>query len=196
MSNENENEAEAAAKNPALLVGTIIALIVIAVILGTAIALMQGLNIKPELVWLSSIVVVAGALIAIMGALLAFTTGFSGLNLENKGEALGLPQGSVRALIAFTLIAVFVTTSFYAFRLSSGAEVAISGQTLAQIEASNKFVKIKDSGNGTYDVTIATEASKEAVDIAKQIVTMIGTLVTAVSAFYFGSSRPTEKQSG
>jgi hypothetical protein len=81
---------------------------------------------------------------------------FSRLDLANRKHALGLPPGSVRALIALFLIMVFIIMSVYLFR------------------------------------TIAVGVPAAAEQLAMQLVTVLATLVTAVSAFYFAKTEPTQ----
>jgi len=68
---------------------------------------------------------------------------------KNGNEALGLPKGSVRAIIAILFIVFFMLLAVIFY----------------------------------FDENMNTHNA----DLAKQILTILGTLVTAVSAFYFGS---------
>src|SRR6516165_161933 len=45
--------------------------------------------------------------IALLGALLIFTALISLIGLSNRDQALGLPEGSVRALLALALLGLF-----------------------------------------------------------------------------------------
>jgi hypothetical protein len=126
-----------------LLMGAIIVLIVLAVV-------QDNLDVKqPETVLgiLMAQVIVALMLLFIMA------TGFALLGLADPQQALGLPEGSIRAMIALFLIMIFVTFGLYLFRaIASG-----------------------------------TATNQDAVDVAKQLITTVGTLVVAVAGFYFGS---------
>jgi hypothetical protein len=91
--------------------------------------------------------------------LFVMAAAFSSLNLADPHEALGLPQGSVRALIALLLIIIWAIISIFVFR----------------------FVAFGVGGpNG--------KASDDGIKLAQQLFTTMSTLVVAVSAFYFGSS--------
>jgi hypothetical protein len=88
-----------------------------------------------------------------MMLLFIMATGFALLGLADPQQALGLPEGSIRAMIALFLIMIFVTFGLYLFRaIASG-----------------------------------TATNQDAVDVAKQLITTVGTLVVAVAGFYFGS---------
>jgi hypothetical protein len=107
------------------------------------------------IVGLPLIVVVGVIVLLIVIALVTFT--FSVLGLTSKKEALGLPDGSVRSIIALMLLVLFSILAIYLYN-----SIAHGGLT---------------------DAT-----AKDAVDIAKQLITLLGTLVTAVASFYFASN--------
>ena len=52
-------------------------------------------------------VLALGGVIALLGALLIFTTLINLIGLSNPEQALGLPEGSVRALLALALLGLF-----------------------------------------------------------------------------------------
>jgi hypothetical protein len=62
---------------------------------------------------LSSIVLVGLGLTVVLMAILAIV--YSVLGLENAQQALGLPEGSVRALLAFSLVLIFVCLGAFLF---------------------------------------------------------------------------------
>jgi len=97
------------------------------------------------------VIIITGVvfLLTVLGLL---TYSFSALGLANRDEALGLPSGSVRAVIAIMLLVIFAIVSIYVFSV------------------------------------VFTKDPKEGIDLGKQLITLIGTLVTAVASFYFGSS--------
>ena len=96
-------------------------------------------------------VIVGVIVLLIVISLVTFT--FSVLGLASKKQALGLPDGSVRSIIALMLLVLFSIMALYLFN------------------------------------SIATgKVDPAALDIAKQLITLLGTLVTAVASFYFGSN--------
>ncbi len=125
---------------------------------------------------------------------------FSALDLADRNQALGLPEGSVRALISLLLITLFVITSIFLYRqLRFPLEKAmvtnykgISEAQLAEIPA-EEVISIQATADGeekTFDVkrrvppVEATEASQR---FAEQVLTTISTLVVSVAAFYVGT---------
>lgn len=152
---------------------------------------------------------IALPVLAIVGAVgllasLAFLAGaFAALGLADKSRALGLPEGSVRALIALLLLTFFVITAVFLYRQVrlplKGVETAqytgISEERLAQIPLEQLIsVQARTEGEAeaqtkVYDVTrrlpaiYPNEASER---FAEQILTAISTLVASIAAFYFG----------
>jgi hypothetical protein len=114
-----------------------------------------GTDATSTIVGLPLIVIVGVIVLLIVIALVTFT--FSVLGLTSKKEALGLPDGSVRSIIALMLLVLFSILAIYLYN-----SVAHGGLTDA--------------------------SAKDAVDIAKQLITLLGTLVTAVASFYFASN--------
>lgn len=173
--------------------------------------------------------VIAVFAIAAMFAVIAFLVAiFHSVDMATKEHALALPEGSVRALIALSLIVMFaVLTLFVLARLSSPDRIC---QELASIltsagqkrqaggeelnptptpnPAATPTIAPADGGGGSSANSTSGEAEapnpnvKQALDVlaarqqaaqdlAKQLLTMLGTLLAAVSSFYFGSSSAT-----
>jgi hypothetical protein len=94
------------------------------------------------------------SIILLLGALLIFTTLINAIGLSDKNSALGLPDGSVRAILALALL-------------------------------------------GLFAILASSVLTENAVDeFGKQILTLVGTLMTAVISFYFGSSTPPPAERG
>ena len=132
----------------ALLAGLISLLFIIGTgvrVQGGAAGPVAGSEIVLPIVILASVL----ALLIVLGLL---TLLLSMLGLGTQGEALGLPGGSVRAVLALMLFVVFAIIAIYLFGI----------------------VIKEDKGAG--------------IDLAKQLIVLIGTLVTAVASFYFGSN--------
>jgi hypothetical protein len=120
---------------------------------------------------------------------------FTAVKIGNKNEALGLPPGSIRAVIALCLVVVFVI--FVVFLYGDLANpppgrslVNISQEQYNKISPEVMFssnVSDNKTGQTLYDVElIGIPKSQAAQDLAKQIITLVGTLMAAVSSFYFG----------
>jgi hypothetical protein len=104
-------------------------------------------------------------LLVIIGVMALFTTlalvavTFSVAGLSDPSQALGLPEGSVRAAIALALIVIFsITAIFFYNSLASRVDPA-------------------------------TPLPSD--DFAKQVFTIVGTLMTAVVSFYFATRSAT-----
>jgi hypothetical protein len=122
-------------------------------------------------------------------------------------SALGLPDGSVRAFLTIgllTLVAVFGTFLYFEsgkveFPLVRANVPVVTAQQLGELrkEVGDRFVVIpryKDTGVIEADVVAATPDTSRS-DIAKQLLTMITTVLTTIVGFYFGA-RTTEAPTG
>jgi IPT/TIG domain len=89
---------------------------------------------------------------------------FATFGLSDKTQALGLPEGSIRAVIALALIVLFAIVAFSLY------------------------------GDLSKPLPAGTERDRSAVDFAKQLLTLVGTLVTAVASFYFGAKTATSAE--
>ena len=92
------------------------------------------------------------SVLLLLGALLVFTTLIHLIGLSDPKSALGLPEGSVRALLALALLGLFAIMA---------SSVLTTGQT-------NPPTQVDEFG--------------------KQMLTLVGTLMTAVISFYFDST--------
>ena len=125
---------------------------------------------------------------------------FSILSLTNKEQALGLPEGSIRAVIALSLIVLFAILSVFLYQnISKGGELLPVGEMSAaermQFIQSNpnardiQAVPVKGKTD-VYDVSYrSTNAASE--DFAKQLLVLLGTLMTAITSFYLGAGTVT-----
>jgi hypothetical protein len=141
-------------------------------------------------------------ILIVLGSL-AFLTGvtfivvvFARLDLDNSEHALGLPEGSVRALIALILIVIFFIFANSVFGTIQGQDdIAYEGLTEAEIDDIDGEVLRRapsgqnDNGDELFDATIRVpNVSDEGIALGQQLVTALITLVAAISAFYFGSN--------
>ena len=163
---------------------------------------------KGEALLLSLVVLVGLALVIVLMAGLA--TVYSILGVENWSQPLALPEGSVRAIIAFSLLLIFVCLATFLYQGTQNTKVEAAGKvsrvTAAQIaELRKTFVVVEepvlkadgtaaqDPGPPPVNVFNATYyygrvRSPEADDLAKQIFTTLATVFVSVVSFYFGSS--------
>jgi hypothetical protein len=149
----------------------------------------------PEL--MLPIVIVGGVLVLLVTlALTAFV--FAGINLSDKTQALGLPEGSVRSVIALSLILLFAIVSIFIFSSLSATGKIEATMPLTQ-EARDLFKKGVPNSQYLFDQTTGSGADTKyivyyrqvanpaAEDFGKQLLAILATLVTAVSSFYFGA---------
>ncbi len=121
------------------------------------------------------------------------------LDLGAPGEALGMPEGSIRALIAMSLILIFAIIGIQVFAAgSAGTVLESTGLTQVQIDALRADGAIVVSQKlltpvpappaaALYDVMTRQVMTQEAHDFGLQLMTTVSTLVVAVAGFYFGS---------
>jgi hypothetical protein len=133
--------------------------------------------------------------VVLLAVLLVFTALMDAFGLTDKTQALGLPDGSVRALIALTLVGLFAILSSSVLQPSSflppDPQPDMSAADVAKLRDQNPKARIaaeaKPGQANLYAVTMATPtASFEANEFGKQMLTLVGTLMTALTAFYFG----------
>jgi hypothetical protein len=129
---------------------------------------------------------------------------FKYLNLADPTKSLGLPEGSVQAVIALSLILIFMIMSLVLYTQVNtnaiGVEYKYTGINQTQLDAipSGEITAIQritvtdqkgvNNSEVLFNVTrrvIPKTSTSE--DIAKQIITTVSTLVVAVAGFYFGS---------
>ncbi|MBO0895683.1 hypothetical protein [Arthrobacter sunyaminii] len=122
------------------------------------------------------------------------------LGLTDRTEAMGLPSGTIRAVISLLLIMLFFIAAIFLFN-STQAKTDVSETRSLQGISAEMFFRIpvdqiqgsvlnESEGNVSYDVVLYQPPSGTATsdDLAKQLITTVGTLVTAVAAFYFGAN--------
>ena len=137
---------------------------------------------------LLTLLVIAGLviLLAALGGLVALLSGFG---MHDRREALGLPQGSIRAVIALSLILIFAMISVFLVGAMRGETAKSIGMTQTQITelGPDRVIKIEPGpSEGTFNVETLTPPSDMSQQLSQQLLTILGTLVTALVAFYFG----------
>jgi IPT/TIG domain-containing protein len=173
-------------------VGMGVILFVLIISLGGIPGLLPPLPTTAE-IQMGMVVVLA---VCVLIVLLCLTANiFSAIGLADARYALGLPDGSIRALIALFLIMIFIIVSVYLFRAVAGRGVTLKNLTLAEVgELGERLVDVERNIDGTFNATLSTRISAAGEQLGLQLVTILGTLVTAVSAFYFGTTAVTTAQ--
>ncbi len=144
------------------------------------------------------ILVFVGA-VALFLSLAFIASAFAALNLADRTQALALPEGSVRSLIALILITIFAITGIFLYRqlrlettyLSTGLTLE-EKDSLVEAIPSDDLLSIvseidENSEVATYQVRRRVQANEASEDFAEQMLTTISTLVVAVAGFYFGT---------
>lgn len=186
-----------------LIIWAAVILLVIAC-LGVAVTLASGKG-PPE--FMLPLLIISGVMMLLVTlALTAFV--FSGVDLADKTQALGLPEGSVRSVIALSLVLLFAILAVYLYSSMSSRGKMFEAKGLSQV-ASTQLKERLQAGAGqfvveyqdaagpppTFTVQYREAPNPASDDFAKQLLVLIGTLVTAVSSFYFGSKTAIASQS-
>lgn len=163
-----------------------------------------------------SLLAIFGIMI-LFGSMALTASLFSTLGLHDRHEALGLPAGSVRAAIALSLVVLFATIAIMLFQSlarTDGKVQRLEGlseedKTLVLKQPGARVIGVRKVACGPagaapatpapapataagaapacFDVDLLAMPGPEAVDVAKQLLTLIGTLMTSVTSFYFAS---------
>jgi hypothetical protein len=142
-----------------------------------------------------AILLVAG-LIAVTLLLYFGTIIMRATGLQAPTEALGMPEGSIRALIAVSLILMFAIIGVtILFAGMAGDPVDSNGLTSAEIDRLENVQIVSISvvdpaaspGTERFNIKARPELSDAAHDFGLQLLTTVSTLVVAVAGFYFGS---------
>ena len=125
--------------------------------------------------------------------------------MHHASAALGMPEGSIRAFMALVLIMLFFLMAVFLYLdvARTGTDRRLTGvtqQSYDQMAAGGQVITAyayavpnPDNPEETverWDVVLraARESSEVAEDIARQLVTVLGTLIVAIAAFYFGAN--------
>lgn len=139
---------------------------------------------------LPMLAIVGIALLLICLAAIAYV--FTRLGISDSTQALGLPTGSIQSVIALSLIVLFAILSIFVFTTIDGSIREIPGLTAAERDAQipllgPAFAGWKNTGNGTFTLYVTDTGLAARSDIGKQLVVLIGTLMTSAVSFYFGT---------
>lgn|GEM_PF-1047499 len=166
------------------------------------------------------LLVIAG-LVSLIALLAVMAIAFKTVHLANQTQALGLPDGTVRAVIALSLILIFSVVTVYLFSdLSDMDSVSCqelkelkdqiaksTGKPLAPATATDTTGTNPATGTNPPTTTNPPATSLSPADtrrqsnltasqdFAKQLLIMLGTLITSITSFYF-ASRTADASSG
>jgi hypothetical protein len=150
-------------------------------------------------VWFVGLMIIFAAALALIALV------FKWLGLATPGEAFGLPPGSVRTLLAVVVIVLFAVFGIAAINTDENIPLHSDGQLLTEaVTPQDKAASEVERYQGMQmaAIPVTTDASgvthlkvyrmdrsrpADTVDLLKQIITALVTLVTSVVSFYFGS---------
>lgn len=191
--------------------------LIVAVMIGLGI-LFEGTNLQNEI---GLPLLAISGVVALLGVVALVAIVFQSVGLADTTQAMGLPSGSVRAVIALSLIVLFSILSVYLFsNLASENRLAhqacltaeerqqfLSSYPPNQFHFSNQMSNVRRRGeelptqcgriqlrSGSFFVTYAADRNPASDDFAKQLLVLIGTLVTSVAGFYFGAQAVSQAQ--
>lgn len=178
------------------IVGT--SIVVVGILLGVAAAVASNASLS-EPVRLPLLVMIG--LVALLGVLAAMAIAFKTMHLANQTQALGLPEGTIRAVIALSLILIFAVITVYLFsELSDPCCETDKGKPAARSAPVSTSTVVTTTAGSTTTMVTTTDPNKPipvsdeekaraaaAQDFAKQLLIMLGTLITSITSFYFGS---------
>jgi hypothetical protein len=134
---------------------------------------------------------IAGIVLLLL-CLAAIAYVFNRAGLQDRTQALGLPQGSIQAVIALSLIVLFAILSVFLFtsigeqvRPLTGLSAAERDRLIGQLASS--FAGWQPEGGEKFTVFVRDPGAEARDDAAKQLIVLIGTLMTSAVSFYFGS---------
>ena len=138
----------------------------------------------------------AGVII-MLAALLVFTSLMNVAGLSDKTQALGLPDGSVRAIIAIALVGMFAILAASVLQprpLQVVTRAGLSETDVNTFKTNNPSVRdlIEQTTSPPgvspkiYSLSFLSSSQQVQDEFGKQMLTLLGTLMTALTAFYFG----------
>jgi len=154
---------------------------------------------------IDSALAVSGGLIVVIIALGGLAAIIGGLGLSGHAEAFALPGGTVRSVLALGILIVLIFFALNQFKTTFRPPEArqIAAASLVQLagESEGDFASRRRATlNGWQQaglIVVQTGPSAfalfhkadntQAVEFAKQLLVMLGTLLTSIVSFYFGS---------
>ena len=125
---------------------------------------------QPELITGLVIILGLGVLLVL---LLIMAAGFSSLDIADKSQAMGLPEGSIRAIIALFLIVGWIIMSIYLFSAVGGSSSNSDAVKLAQqlfTTLSTLVVAVASFYFGSRSAASAYRASAPSTSTSKPVI--------------------------
>jgi hypothetical protein len=186
---------------------------------GTVLVFLPMLAIVAGAIWFRGLTTAGLPVLAILGIMILLGTLalvamlFKQLELTNRDHPLALPPGSMRATIALSLIVLFaiISITLYTSIADGGKAYRLTGlqegerNQLVMTSAARVLESMDDScakpvvapdkcakEDLRFAVVLRPAPSSEAVDLAKQLLVLVGTLMTSVTSFYFAARSDVE----
>jgi uncharacterized protein (UPF0333 family) len=165
-------------------------LTIVLAMMGAAVLLLRatGISVIAGLPMLA-----VGAVIVLVILLCLLAVVFAMFDLQDRTQALALPEGSIRAVIALMLIVLFAILSIYLYGSLATSQLVDLGPAETTAEAvwrsqfgANYFSAVSAT-DGKLHGYLRNTPPQDSVDFAKQLLVLVGTLVTSIASFYFGS---------
>ncbi len=160
----NQGNNKRSIVRPVLVMLVILALIIVGLIFALA------FYPRPELITGLVIILGLGVLLVLLFILAA---GFSSLDIADKSQAMGLPEGSIRAIIALFLIVVWIIMSIYLFSIVGGPSSNSDAGKLAQqlfTTLSTLVVAVASFYFGSRSAASAHRASAPSTSTSKPVI--------------------------
>jgi hypothetical protein len=180
-------------------VGVVVLAVTVSVIFGLY-QLVIGMDGKNLNQGMSLPILAIAGVIGLLITIAVVSISFSVFSLADKTQALALPEGSIRAIIALALVVLFAILSIYlhiSMSSPTGQIERIAGLTTDEKNFLERRLTVdqliavtpnKATGEAErFTVVYKTVRNPAGDDFAKQVLIMVGTLLTAVSSFYFGA---------
>lgn len=173
-------------------------------LLGTvAVALIFGATKNPGPEITLPLLIIGGVLVLLL-ALGLLSLLYQTHGLADRDRALALPEGSVRAVLALSLVLLFGIVAIFLYGTASKGSV-VHERKLNTVERRaflNNVAREPDirvlldqvvseavgETPAVHSVVYRIAQNPAGDDIAKQLIVLLGTLVTAVASFYFGAN--------
>ncbi|RKE24336.1 hypothetical protein B0G76_8218 [Paraburkholderia sp. BL23I1N1] len=178
---------------------------------GTFVWLISDTNV-PDSVRLP--VLSIGGVTVLLIVLTCVATIFQYFGLTDKDQALALPGGSIRAVIALSLVVLFAALTVFLYQGISVGGPRNRIENVSQADR-DKFMEshasapdlqiIQNPGRGSggasdptasYTITYRNPNPQEVTDFANQLLVTSGTLMSAVTSFYLGARTATSAAAG
>jgi flagellar biosynthesis/type III secretory pathway M-ring protein FliF/YscJ len=132
-----------------------------------------------------SLLVILGLIMFVVSLTLASVI-LHRMHLSSRSEALGLPSGSIRALIALSLIIIFAIMALYLYGNLAPQQIALNSNVTVVYPNGTQITTLNST-------SIMSEPSEAQKTFSLQTLTTVSTLVVAIASFYFGTKAAATK---